>query len=112
MFNDVIAKSQKSLREIEKITGVSYSRLSLILNNKISPSFDTINRIIKGLNLSNSDIIQIYKNNDKIQYQNYILFYLFCQFSILVYSQSETVTSPNFIPSSLVPSCRLIFMLA
>ena len=64
MFNNVIAKSQKSLREIEKITGVSYSRLSLILNNKISPSFDTLNRIIKGLNLSNSEIIQIYKNGD------------------------------------------------
>lgn len=64
MLNNAIAKTGKSLREIESITGVDYSRLSKILNNKISPSYDTMHRIITKLSFSDVEIIQIMKYGD------------------------------------------------
>lgn len=64
MFNDVIKRSGKSLREIEELTGVSYSRLSLVLNDEISPSFDTIHRLIVGLKLSDREIIAIMRQGN------------------------------------------------
>ena len=49
-FNDLISKTGKSLREIEKETGLSYSLLSRVLNNKVSPSFTTIYKLANNIN--------------------------------------------------------------
>ena len=55
-FNDLISKTGKSLREIEKETGLSYSLLSRVLNNKVSPSFTTIYKLAKQYKWSNAEI--------------------------------------------------------
>ena len=55
-FNTLIEKTGKSLREIEKETGLSYSLLSRVLNNKVSPSFSTIYKLATTYKWSSSDI--------------------------------------------------------
>lgn len=64
MLNNLIARTGKSLRELEKITGISYSRLSLILNNEVKPSYDTLQRLYTTLKLTPIELSLIMKNGD------------------------------------------------
>lgn len=64
MLNNVFARTGKSLRELAEITGISYSRLSLITSNKVKPSYDTLQRLYSTLKLTPVELALIMKNGD------------------------------------------------
>ena len=70
-FNDLIKKTGKSLREIEKETGLSYSLLSRLLNNKVSPSFSTIHKLATRYKWSNAEIGKAIMESDSYRIKEY-----------------------------------------
>lgn len=48
-------RHDKTLQEISQMTGISIGTLSKLENNKATPSFDTLRRIVQSLNLSHPE---------------------------------------------------------
>lgn len=46
-----------TIRQVSNMTGVSKSSIQRIMNNEISPSADTLERLAKGLKVRISDLL-------------------------------------------------------
>ena len=57
-LKDIRRALDKTLAQVNEITGVSISNLSKIENNQISPSFDIMKRICDGLGVSIEDFVR------------------------------------------------------
>ena len=47
-----------SVRQVSIMTGVSKSAINKIMNEEVSPTFDTLERIAKGLKIHISDLYE------------------------------------------------------
>lgn len=47
-----------SVRQVEIMTGVSKSTINRIMNEEVSPTVDTLERLAKGLRIRISDLIE------------------------------------------------------
>ena len=47
-----------SVRQVEIMTGVSKSTINRIMNEEVSPTADTLERLAKGLKIRISDLIE------------------------------------------------------
>lgn len=47
-----------TIRQVSNMTGISKSSIQRIMNNEISPSADTLERLAKGLKVRISDLLE------------------------------------------------------
>ena len=57
LLDKIMLSKNLTIRQVSNLTGVSKSSLQRIMNNEISPSADTLERLAKGLKIHISDLL-------------------------------------------------------
>jgi len=60
-LKDYRTKKGLSLRDVEKLTGISNSHISLLERGFRKPSLDVINKLAKAYNIKPSSIVRCFK---------------------------------------------------
>lgn len=58
MLSQIMYDKNLSVRQVEIMTGVSKSTINRIMNEEVSPTVDTLERLAKGLRIRISDLIE------------------------------------------------------
>ena len=58
LLSKIMYERNLSVRQVSIMTGVSKSAVGKIMNNEVSPTLDTIERIAKGLKIHISDLYE------------------------------------------------------
>lgn len=57
LLDKIMISKNLTIRQVSNMTGVSKSSIQRIMNNEISPSADTLERLAKGLKIHISDLL-------------------------------------------------------
>ena len=57
LLDKIMISKNLTIRQVSNMTGVSKSSIQRIMNNEISPSADTLERLAKGLKVRISDLL-------------------------------------------------------
>lgn len=57
LLDKIMLSKNLTIRQVSNLTGVSKSSIQRIMNNEISPSADTLERLAKGLKIHISDLL-------------------------------------------------------
>lgn len=57
LLDKIMCEKNLSIRQVSVLTGISKSTVSRIMNNEVSPSADTLERLAKGLKIHIFDLI-------------------------------------------------------
>lgn len=58
LLDKIMYEKNLSVRQVSIMTGISKSTINRIMNNEVSPSADTLERLAKGLKIRISDLIE------------------------------------------------------
>ena len=58
LLAQIMYEKNLSVRQVEILTGVSKSAISKIMNEEVSPTIDTLERLAKGLKIHISDLLE------------------------------------------------------
>lgn len=58
LLSQIMYEKTLSVRQVEIMTGVSKSTINRIMNEEVSPTADTLERLAKGLKIRISDLIE------------------------------------------------------
>lgn len=58
LLDKIMYEKNLSVRQVSIMTGVSKSTINRIMNNEVSPSAETLERLAKGLKIRISDLIE------------------------------------------------------
>lgn len=58
LLDKIMYEKNLSVRQVSIVTGISKSTINRIMNNEVSPSADTLERLAKGLKIRISDLIE------------------------------------------------------
>lgn len=57
LLDKIMISKNLTIRQVSNMTGISKSSIQRIMNNEISPSADTLERLAKGLKIHISDLL-------------------------------------------------------
>ena len=57
LLDKIMLSKNLTIRQVSNLTGISKSSIQRIMNNEISPSADTLERLAKGLKVHISDLL-------------------------------------------------------
>ena len=57
LLDKIMLSKNLTIRQVSNMTGISKSSIQRIMNNEISPSADTLERLAKGLKVRISDLL-------------------------------------------------------
>lgn len=57
LLDKIMLSKNLTIRQVSNMTGISKSSIQRIMNNEISPSADTLERLAKGLKIHISDLL-------------------------------------------------------
>ena len=57
LLDKIMLSKNLTIRQVSNLTGISKSSIQRIMNNEISPSADTLERLAKGLKVRISDLL-------------------------------------------------------
>lgn len=57
LLDKIMISKNLTIRQVSNLTGISKSSIQRIMNNEISPSADTLERLAKGLKVRISDLL-------------------------------------------------------
>lgn len=57
LLDKIMLSKNLTIRQVSNLTGISKSSIQRIMNNEISPSADTLERLAKGLKIHISDLL-------------------------------------------------------
>lgn len=57
LLNNIMYEKNLSVRQVSIMTGVSKSAINKIMNEEVSPTIDTLERLAKGLRIRISDLL-------------------------------------------------------
>lgn len=58
LLDKIMISKNLTIRQVSNLTGISKSSIQRIMNNEISPSADTLERLAKGLKVRISDLLE------------------------------------------------------
>lgn len=58
LLSKIMYEKKLSVRQVSIMTGVSKSAISKIMNDEVSPTIDTLERLAKGLKVRISDLLE------------------------------------------------------
>lgn len=58
LLDKIMLSKNLTIRQVSNMTGISKSSIQRIMNNEISPSADTLERLAKGLKVRISDLLE------------------------------------------------------
>lgn len=58
LLNKIMYEKNLTTRQVSIMTGVSKSAINKIMNGKVSPTIDTLERLAKGLKIHISDLYE------------------------------------------------------
>ena len=58
LLSEIMYEKNLSVRQVSIMTGVSKSAISKIMNDEVSPTIDTLERLAKGLKVRISDLLE------------------------------------------------------
>lgn len=58
LLDKIMYEKNLSVRQVSIMTGISKSTINRIMNNEVSPSAETLERLAKGLKIRISDLIE------------------------------------------------------
>lgn len=57
LLDKIMISKNLTIRQVSNLTGISKSSIQRIMNNEVSPSADTLERLAKGLKVRISDLL-------------------------------------------------------